>query len=63
MRRLATARAELTLNLNSKKMGASGKVIFRFRPLSRGDYAIRFALMRPWEDEVAEHLEVSLHVD
>jgi predicted secreted protein len=48
---------------NLKKMGASGKVIFRFRPLSRGDYAIRFALMRPWEDEVAEHLEVSLHVD
>ena len=48
---------------NFKKMGASGKVIFRFRPLSSGDHAIHFALMRPWEDEVAEHREVILHVD
>jgi predicted secreted protein len=48
---------------NLKKMGASGKVIFRFRPLSPGDHEIHFALMRPWEDEVAEHREVILHVD
>ena len=48
---------------NIKKMGASGKVIFRFQPRLRGDYEIDFALMRSWEEEMVEHRKFLLHVE
>lgn len=35
--------------VNRKTMGGGGKVVFRFRPLLRGDHEIKFDLIRPWE--------------
>jgi predicted secreted protein len=49
---------------NLKKMGASNKVVFKFKPLSRGDHEIIFALVRPWEDTPpAAQEKITLHID
>jgi len=48
--------------LNSKKMGAKAKEVFKFEALSEGDHKISFALRRPWEDEAVEHRDIVLHV-
>jgi predicted secreted protein len=49
--------------LNSKKMGAKAKEVFKFEALAKGDHKISFALRRPWEDEAVEHRYIVLHVE
>lgn len=43
-------------------MGGGGKVVFRFRPLTKGHHAIRFDLIRPWETKPAAQERFDLTV-
>jgi predicted secreted protein len=48
--------------LGGKNMGAQSKQVFRFRPLSRGESEIKFALSRPWESDILEERDIVIQV-
>ena len=60
---LAIDLVERRKEFDQNNLGASAKEVFRFRPLTKGDYEIKFALSRPWEETVVDQREISLHVE
>jgi predicted secreted protein len=45
-----------------KDIGASAVEIFRFRPLSQGQYEIRFVLQRAWESKPVDETKVAVRI-